>query len=370
MNRYLMLLGFILICGCKPKVEKANSENDFKIFIENFNASSENAGLSDLAAETFANEISDNNSKLQELLNIDTLQLSFEDKIDWRFAQSILKGKEIRQGKHQSWKRDPREYMQFRGLGNVIEMPGDVASKIEVLKERLKLIPQQLDNGQKQLEFYVPRFQELSLFMADNSKNLFGHDLPTFVEGTNDKDSLMPLIREAQQSLEKYIKFLTEELPKKPEAGFAMGSETYNQMLKDEFLLNYTDESLWQYGTMKFDETVAELETLAKEIDPSKTWQQLAIEIKNEYPEPHKMIEAHQLWVDSAKSHILSHKLIPIPWNERVQVVPRAEYLRKTSYYGNFSRAKGKDTDGILTAQWMINPYEDRWDKRPNKNIW
>jgi uncharacterized protein (DUF885 family) len=68
--------------------------------------------------------------------------------------------------------------------------------------------------------------------------------------------------------------------------------------------------------------------------------------------------------VDSPKAHILSHNLIPIPWEERVQVVPRAEYLRKTSYYGNFSRAKAKDESGILTAQWMINPYEDLGDEK------
>ncbi|MGK0493734.1 MAG: hypothetical protein ACJAU2_000109 [Maribacter sp.] len=68
--------------------------------------------------------------------------------------------------------------------------------------------------------------------------------------------------------------------------------------------------------------------------------------------------------MDSPKAHILSHNLIPIPWEERVQVVPRAEYLRKTSYYGNFSRAKAKDESGILTAQWMINPYEDLGDEK------
>ncbi len=70
------------------------------------------------------------------------------------------------------------------------------------------------------------------------------------------------------------------------------------------------------------------------------------------------------IWVDSAKSHILSNNLIPKPWNEQVKVVPRAEYLRKTSYYGNFSRARGKDADSVFTAQWMINPFEDQWDVR------
>ncbi len=48
------------------------------------------------------------------------------------------------------------------------------------------------------------------------------------------------------------------------------------------------------------------LEELAKEIDPDKTWQELIVEIKNDYPDPKNMITAHQEWVDKAKAHFLS----------------------------------------------------------------
>ncbi len=364
MRKFVIFPILFLVVSCKEKVKTPQTINDFKEFIENFSVSNDTDGVSDLSAASFSKELKYTRETLTKLLALDTNGLSFNDKIDWRFAHSILKGNEIRQSQHQSWKRDPRVYMQFRSLGNIVEGPGELDQKIEKLKERLTLIPKQLKSGQEQITQYVPRFQELSLFMAENSKKLFNHDLPDFVVRTNYENALMPLIREAQKSLEGYIKFLSEVLPEKPESNFAMGTETYNQMLKEEFLLDYNDETLWKYGKKKFDETVTELETLAKEIDPTKTWQQLAIEIKNDYPEPHKMIEAHQLWVDSSKAHILNKKLIPIPWDERVDVVPRAEYLRKTSYYGNFSRAQGKDQDSTFTAQWMINPYEDKWDEK------
>ena len=165
------------------------------------------------------------------------------------------------------------------------------------------------------------------------------------------------------ESLEAFIVFLKEELPNLPPGDFAIGEETYNRMLKGSFLLDHHAESLWNYGWEQFEATVAELEAVAKTIDPQKTWQELIREIKNEYPEPDQMIEAHQEWVDKSRDHILSKGLIPIPWKEQVKVVPRAEYLRKTSYYGNFSRARGLDSDSIYTAQWMINPYEDQWDE-------
>ena len=135
-------------------------------------------------------------------------------------------------------------------------------------------------------------------------------------------------------------------------------------MLKKEFLLDYNDETLWEYGWEEFNNTIQKMDVLAKEIDPNKTTKELLIEIKNEYPEPDKMIEAHQYWVDKSGEHIKSNNLIPIPWKERVQVVPREEYLRKTSYYGNFSRTKGVDNEGYFTSKWKINPFEDRWDQK------
>lgn len=129
-------------------------------------------------------------------------------------------------------------------------------------------------------------------------------------------------------------------------------------------LISYDAESLYTFARKEFDATVRELEELAKSIDASKTWQELAVEIKNDYPEPERIIEAHQDWVNKSRDHILANNLIPIPWQERVDVVPRAEYLRKYSYYGNFSRARQANDEGVFVAQWMINPFEDQWDEQ------
>jgi hypothetical protein len=76
------------------------------------------------------------------------------------------------------------------------------------------------------------------------------------------------------------------------------------------------------------------------------------------------MIAAHQEWVDKAKVHFLAKGLLAVPWKERADVVPRAKYLRKGSYYGNFSRARQANEDGVFVAQWMINPFEDQWDEQ------
>ncbi len=316
-----------------------------------------------MSKASFEASLQKTKEQLVRLRSIDSAELQDDDLIDWKFSHSILAGRELEQEKIQAWKKDPRLYMAFTSISDVINRPGDALEKIPDIEQRLRLVPVQLKNGIQLLEQFVPRFQELSVFMAENGFALFEIELPEFIKqaGTAGEKLKQPAA-EARAALSTFLIFLKTELPKKQSGNFAIGLETYNEMLKTQYLIPYDADSLYRYGWERFNMTLAELEALARKIDPSKTWQQLALEIKQEYPDPSKMMEAHQEWVNKAAEHIKSHQLIPIPWKERVNVVPRAAYLRKTSYYGNFSIAQGLDKDSIYTSEWMINPFEDQWE--------
>jgi len=369
MKKILPLLLLLIIACQEANLDKkaVSTTEQFEQFIQNFNPSLGWGGLptnSDFSTNSFNKAHAAVGNQLKTLNEIDTSALSFDSKIDWKFAQSILVGRDLDQGQMQFWKKDPRRYMNFRSIANLIGRPGPAADKLEELENRLKLVPSQLENGQKQLEVYVPRFQELGLFMAEGGRQLFNQEIPDFIKSTGeDTQKLMELTEQAKIALEAFITFLKTDLTNLPTGDFAIGTSTYEAMLKGKFLLNHDAESLWNFGWDEFRKTQAELTALAKTINPNKTWQALIIDIKNDYPHRDSMIAAHQYWVDKSRDHILENDLLPIPWNENVTVVPRAQYLRKTSYYGNFSSAKGKDDAGIFQSKWMINPFEHQWDK-------
>jgi len=359
---FMMTTLFIMSCTSNSNT---NASDQLERFVQDFTSQSNNPGAitNDMSSSYFAQELKKTQNQLQQLRKIDNTRLDGDDLIDWKFAQSILVGRELEQEKMMPWKKNPRLYMAFTRISNVIERPGELKDKIKEIEERLKYVPSQLNNAIAQVETYVPRFQELSVFMAENGKILFDEELPEFIKSSGDQAAhLSELTVKAKKALMGFISFLNDDLPKKQQGEFAIGEKTYNEMLKGQFLMGYNADSLWNFGWSQFNATVDELTELAKKIDPTKTWQELAIEVKNDYPDPDKMIEAHQEWVDKAGVHIKENDLIPIPWPERVNVVPRAEYLRKTSYYGNFSRARSKDEEGIFTSEWMINPFENQWN--------
>lgn len=338
---------------------------DFSAFVDDFLASREQERRSDLGRAHFTAELEQTRENLARLRSIDPAQLSFDDQLDWKFAQSILRGREIWQQQVKNWRYDPRVYLNFRDLGMTVQGPGEPADKVDDLLAILDILPAQFRSGQNNLEEYIPRFQELSLFMAKGAMSMFTDDVTALAAAVPDRSKEILAANDAAVgALEAFMDFMTSELPQKPAGGWAIGEETYNALLSEELLISYDAESLYAFAREEFDATVRELEVLAQSIDPDKTWQELAAEIKNDYPEPERMIEVHQEWVNKSRDHILANNLVPIPWKERVDVVPRAEYLRKYSYYGNFSRARQANADGVFVAQWMINPFEAQWDEQ------
>jgi len=373
---FIAIVGFVMLWGCDKSTAPAEHSSDasqqLTTFIDDFISRQQPEdirgfpGVSiDLSADAFEKGLEQTKAYLARLRTIDISELSIDEQIDWRFAESIFRGQEIAQESIQSWKQDPRIYMQFANIGRVIERSGDFEEKADELLSILKIIPKQLSNGQQNLEIYLPRFQELSIFMAESAITLFETDIPAFADTALSREiEIQNANNAARIALESFLNFLKSELPQRTEGHWAIGKETYDAILKDQYLLPYDSDELYEFGIEEFERTVSELETVALKIDSTKTWQELIVDIKNDYPDPNKMIEVHQEWVNKSKEHFLSNKLIPIPWEERVDVVPRAKYLRKRSYYGNFSRAREVNDKGVLVAQWMINPFEEQWDEQ------
>jgi hypothetical protein len=369
MNKSIFFFTFYLILsGC---INESKTDGDFEKIVESFTSKKNNFSntRNRLGEEYIFSQLSAVKNELNKLRSVVYEDLSNEEKVDYKFIESLLVGKEIRYEDIQSWKRDPRDYMNFRQISSTINGSKTCEEKITFLTKYLPIIREDLKSGSRQLVEYVPRFQELGLYMAKNSNVIFDEEINKFIESCSSiteekKNQIKSFSSQITEELKIFTDYIENSLPNREESTFSIGKSTYNKMLKYQFLLPYDDETLWEFGWQEFNRTLDKMDALAKEIDSTKTTKELLINIKNEYPDPYDMIEAHQHWVDKSGEHIKSKGLIPIPWKERVNVVAREEYLRKTSYYGNFSSSRGEDEEGYFTSEWKINPFEDYWDEK------
>jgi uncharacterized protein (DUF885 family) len=336
-------------------------------FLEEFATTGAQDSSSDLSAAAFRRERQVTSAQLQRLRAIDRNAVQGDDLLNYRFAESLLAGQLLAQGR-MLWTMDPRVYLPFSGLSQLIENPDATEEDATKALGLLKALPAQLADGQRNLRVNVARFRELAMFMADGARRILSDEVPAYAAKHPGRGpALIAASARALQALDEFRAFLKNRLPLKPTGDYAMGKSAYDRMLKEQYLLDYDSDSLYAYGRQQFDATVRELEAVAARIDPSKTWKELAVEIKNQGPEPDRMIEAHQEWVDKAKAHVLEKQLVPIPWKERVEVVAREQFLRKNSYYGDFDGAKGPNADGVWVGHWRINPYEAQWDEETKR---
>jgi len=308
----------------------------------------------DRTAARFDADLAKARSDLARLRAIDPAQLSPDEDIDRRFAESLVAGREIRLAMEQDWRKNPNLYFRPAGLDRELTPGPDLAA-------RLAGETAALADGRRNLSIYVPRWQQEAVSGA--SEAVARLEAAAGAPGWSDADRAA--IAGARAAVAGWLAFLRDELPKRQKGDWAIGEAAYDQMLRREYLLPYDSEALWKLGWDAFARTERELADLAKTIDPSKTWLQIANEVKEDQPEPGRMLEAHQQWVDRARAHIRSKHLIPIPWKERVEVVPLSG---QAAYYGTFSGARQPDAEGVFVGHWRINPYDPAWDARTRRD--
>ncbi len=349
-------------------VTPGNASAQFTAFLEDFTKGEPQGELRDVSANAFARQQKANQSMLDRLRAIDRKALVKDDNLNYRFAESILVGHSLDHGR-MLWKMDPRVYLQFSVISGLMDNPDATDADAVKVVNLLRAIPAQLASGKANLSQHVPRFRELGQFTAKGGVAIFRDSVPPFAGKHHDQAStILAANARALAALNDFQLFMQDELPKKPPGDFALGCATYERLLKEQYLLPYDSEYLFNYGREQFELTVRELSEVAARIDPSKKdWKEVASEVKKDAPVPLKMIEVHQEWVNRARAHMLEKKLVPMPWKERVDVLVRPEYLRKNSYYGSFEWAKAPDKDGVWVGRMLLNPYETQWDEETKR---
>jgi len=366
-------VGASLVSGQSPP----NPSTELAAFLDDFLAPRP-PRPNDLSASLFEDQLRDTNALLAHLQGIDRSQLSADDGIDWRLAESVLRDRELSRERVQLWRKDPRVYLvgtrvvdvgtlfhKFVGIRPIIGGTGAPAEKAQELLGILRFIPTQLENGKRNLTVFVPRFQELAIAAAEAAFSLFDKDVPAFAETILDrKEEILRADDTARAALASYLDFLRTELPKRPHGEWTVGSTTYDAILKAQGL-PYDSETLYKFGWDEFNRYVRQLEQIAERIDPAKTWLQLAAEIKNDSPDPSNIVAAFTEWVGKSKAHVEASGLVPIPWKNRVVVVPSPPYLRGTWGFWPFQffRAEAPDREGVFVGEFDMDPPEPNWSE-------
>jgi len=125
----------------------------------------------DLSAAAFRRKLQATSARLQRLRAIDRSALRGDDLLNYRFAESLLVGQILEQ-QRRLWTMDPRVYLPFSALSQLIENPDATEDDAAKALGLLEALPGQLRDGQRNLRVNVARFRELARFMADGAREV------------------------------------------------------------------------------------------------------------------------------------------------------------------------------------------------------
>ena len=234
-------------------------------------------------------------------------------------------------------RKAPAFYVEeaMSGINYLLSRPDPASSqaeKDEQLLGRLSQVPVLLAQGQANLrsELVPVEFVEIGLVAVRGAYNFIkGLELPS-LKGIEDARS------QVLEALAGYEEFVRQEI--KPGGTFATGPELFERILRERHGLNLTPRQLFELGDQTARELQGRLENLARQIDPSRTWQQIVEDLKAAHPTRDTLLQTYWDEALKAKSFVEAKELVRIPAGDVFEVRPTASFLRATMPLGHFEQ--------------------------------
>jgi len=315
---------------------------------------------------------------IQSFEGFDTAGFDVDARIDHRLmlqiARSALRNFEQLKGHI----RNPGTYCQ-ECLGGVFMLVikdfAPLEERLEKALGRLRAIPGVLSRGKENINpaEVPPVWNDVALESAQQGLGLFSMLIPALAQQT---PKLAPALNEASQAaaqaMEEYVRFLKEEVAGKAQGEFAVGQQLFEEMLRDDHMLDYSAEELLQKGWSLFEDTQAQMEKLASEIGAGKTVKELLEEAKSDHPQAEELLDVYRREMARAREFVAEHGIVSIPENESLRIEPTPPFLRGIIPYAAYMMPgpleKKQEGIFVVTPVDPQSPREQQEEKLRGQN--
>ena len=223
-----------------------------------------------------------------------------------------------------------------------------VAERLVALLARLRAIPRVLENAGVNLTSPVRVCVETALNVCSSFQLFLEESVPnlsaTLVSFDPSLGLAPPILekislasRVAALSVHKYAIFLGENILPKSSANVSIGKEAFDKILQLEHFIE-NSESLLDMGDSHFKEVKAQLEMLAHEIDPRRTWQEITDQvIRPIHSTAGELLADFMSEINRARQHTQEKKLVSgLPEGERIVGSYTSKFLIPFTPFGDF----------------------------------
>lgn len=290
-------------------------------------------------------------ARQEKMLREAVVQLESTDPATWsldarvdralmtQMAKSFLRGFE----KTRAHERSPGLYLGECMGGVFLLLMRDFApfrARMRAVLGRLLEVPRVLAQGQENLvpERVPSVWAEVALEGAKRGLVLFRFVVPLLSLRT---PLLFPRVlrasRRAARALKEYIGFLEGKVVPRAKGDFAAGKELFEEMLREDHLLDYTADGLLEVGWKLFQDTQAQMETLAAKVAPGKKAREIVDEAKKDHPTARDLLKTYRREMERARRFVQEKGIVTIPEGEKLTIRATPASMRPVIPYAAYS---------------------------------
>jgi uncharacterized protein (DUF885 family) len=237
-----------------------------------------------------------------------------------------------------NWEKNPDNYSS--GVTNSIfvlmERPfAPPNTRLRATIEREKQIPQVFVEAKKNLKNPPRIFTEIALEQIDGLVSFFEKDVPAAFSEADDakaKADFATTNAAVIAALKDYGAWMKSDLLPRSNGDYRLGSDTFTKKLSYDEMVDVPLPHLLEIAMADLHRNQQEFARIAKEVDPSKTPQEVLAELATIHPAPDKLLDAFHGTFDSLITYIRAHNIITIPSEVQPTLEETPPFMRATTF--------------------------------------
>jgi uncharacterized protein (DUF885 family) len=291
---------------------------------------------------TLERQLAELKAELAEFQAIDASEFGLDASIDYTIAIQSFKHFIRDSEQVRSEYRDPGNYLNTTLAGVFLLIIKDFAPLPERLQSvlgRMREIPRVLEEGKANIvPAETPKlWAQVALESAQMGVGLFMGLIPSLAPQAPDiADDLNEAAQAAAGAVQDYAAWIENDVIPNAQGAFPVGREFFETLLRENHMVNWDTDWLLAKGYELYDSTLAEMEVLAQEIDPTKSAKELVEAIKDDHPTAKGLLDAYRDATERARQFVIAHDLVTIPAGEELKIVETPLFLRNQIPYAAY----------------------------------
>ncbi|MCK5181946.1 MAG: DUF885 domain-containing protein [Dehalococcoidia bacterium] len=289
--------------------------------------------LADYSKAALERQVREIREALTEFEGFDPAGFDIDARIDLQMTVQVIKSALRDFEKLKSHVRNPGTYSEecMGGVFLLLIMEfAPLEERLEKALGRLRAIPEVLARGKENINprEVPPVWNEVAMESCQQGLALFTVLIPALAQQVPKlATDLNAASQSAAQAFEDYAGFLKETVAAKASGDFAAGKELFEELVRENHMLDYNTEDILQIGWRLFGETEKAMEQLAQQVDRQKTARELLEIAKADHPKADELLDVYRREMARVRQFVADRDIVTIPEGESLKIEPTPPFL-------------------------------------------